>query len=87
MGWKGTIPARRHIFPCNLLNPLGFLAEISSRQLKVSKADAGGETVTSVDMLGAKARKEEIARMLGGAKITAKSRAHAEELLREATDA
>ncbi|MFT3723575.1 MAG: DNA repair protein RecN [Hyphomonadaceae bacterium] len=57
------------------------VAAAASRQLKVSKADAGGETVTSVDMLGAKARKEEIARMLAGASVTKEARAAAGRLL------
>lgn len=57
------------------------VAAAASRQLKVSKADAGGETVTSIDMLGAKARKEEIARMLAGASVTKEARAAAGRLL------
>ncbi len=57
------------------------VAAAASRQLKVSEADAGGETVTSVDMLGAKARKEEIARMLAGASVTKEARAAAGRLL------
>ncbi len=57
------------------------VAAAASRQLKVSKADAGGETVTSVDMLGARARKEEIARMLAGASVTKEARAAAGRLL------
>lgn len=57
------------------------VAAAASRQLKVSKADAGGEIVTSVDMLGAKARKEEIARMLAGASVTKEARAAAGRLL------
>ncbi len=57
------------------------VAATASRQLKVSKAEAGGETVTSVDMLGAKARKEEIARMLAGASVTKEARAAAGRLL------
>jgi DNA repair protein RecN (Recombination protein N) len=57
------------------------VAAAASRQLKVSKADAGGEIVTSVDMLGTKARKEEIARMLAGASVTKEARAAAGRLL------
>ena len=57
------------------------VAAAGSRQLKVSKTDAGGETVTSIDMLGAKARKEEIARMLAGASVTKEARAAAGRLL------
>lgn len=57
------------------------VAAAASRQLKVSKAEAGGETVASVDMLTAKARKEEIARMLAGASVTKEARAAAGRLL------
>lgn len=57
------------------------VAAAAARQLKVSKAEAGGETVTSIDMLGAKARKEEIARMLAGASVTKEARAAAGRLL------
>ena len=57
------------------------VAAAASRQLKVSKAEAAGETTTSIDMLGAKARKEEIARMLAGASVTKEARAAAGRLL------
>jgi DNA repair protein RecN (Recombination protein N) len=57
------------------------VAAAASRQLKVSKADAGGETLASVDMLTTKARKEEIARMLAGASVTKEARAAAGRLL------
>jgi DNA repair protein RecN (Recombination protein N) len=39
---------------------------------------------TVVRRLDGEARKEEIARMIGGAKITPKARAHADEMLRAA---
>jgi DNA repair protein RecN (Recombination protein N) len=57
------------------------VAAAAGRQLRVSKAEAGGETVTSVDALGANARKEEIARMLAGASVTKEARAAAGRLL------
>jgi DNA repair protein RecN (Recombination protein N) len=57
------------------------VAAAASRQLRVSKADADGETIASVDMLTAKARKEEIARMLAGASVTKEARAAAGRLL------
>jgi DNA repair protein RecN (Recombination protein N) len=57
------------------------VAAAASRQLRVSKAEAGGEVVTSVDALGARARKEEIARMLAGANVTREARAAAGRLL------
>jgi DNA repair protein RecN (Recombination protein N) len=57
------------------------VAAAAVRQLKVAKAEADGETVTSVDVLSAKARKEEIARMLAGASVTKEARAAAARLL------
>jgi DNA repair protein RecN (Recombination protein N) len=57
------------------------VAAAAKRQLKVSKADADGETVASVDALTQKARKEEIARMLAGASVTKEARAAAGRLL------
>lgn len=57
------------------------VAAAAARQLKVSKAETAGETTTSIDMLGAKARKEEIARMLAGASVTKEARAAAGRLL------
>jgi DNA repair protein RecN (Recombination protein N) len=47
----------------------------------VSKADAGDAVLTSVDLLDDKERKEEIARMLAGAKVTDEARAAADSLL------
>ena len=62
------------------------IAAYGDDHLRVEKQVSDGRTTTRVRRLSAAERREEIARMLGGAKITAKSRAHAEELLREATD-
>jgi DNA repair protein RecN (Recombination protein N) len=57
------------------------VAAAGSRQLRVSKAETGGETVTSVEALSSKERKEEIARMLAGASVTKEARAAAGRLL------
>ena len=48
---------------------------------RVSKATAKGSTVTRVEVLDAEARREEIARMLAGERITAAARAAAADLL------
>lgn len=48
---------------------------------QVRKADRGGSVVTQVAALAAEERREEIARMLSGAKITAEARAAADSLL------
>lgn len=63
------------------------IAAYGDDHFRVEKHVADGRTTTRVRRLSAAERREEIARMLGGAKVTAKSRAHAEELLREATSA
>ena len=48
---------------------------------RVSKASRAGQTTTKVEQLSQAERKEEIARMLAGEKITAEARAAAESLL------
>ncbi len=57
------------------------VAAAAARQLRVSKAEDDGQTVTSVDILSQKARREEIARMLAGANVTREARAAADRLL------
>lgn len=63
---------------------LAQLAAYADQHLRVEKVVDGGRTTTKVRRLSAKERRDEIARMLGGARLTDKSRAHAEELLRDA---
>ena len=58
------------------------VAARGSAHLRVAKASGrGGRTATSVDMLAAMDRREEIARMLSGETITESARAAADELL------
>jgi DNA repair protein RecN (Recombination protein N) len=57
------------------------VAAQADRQLRVVKATAAGSTRTSVVPLDDPGRIEEIARMLGGAAITARTREHAREML------
>jgi DNA repair protein RecN (Recombination protein N) len=57
------------------------VASQANQHFQVSKQSAGGKTVSQIDALDAKARVEEIARMLGGIEITATTRKHARELL------
>ncbi|HYD82271.1 MAG TPA: DNA repair protein RecN [Paucimonas sp.] len=57
------------------------VASQANEHFQVSKKSAGGKTVSCIDALDAKARVEEIARMLGGIEITATTRKHARELL------
>ena len=63
------------------------IAAYADQHLRVEKQVDDGRTTTRIRRLGAtgsKDRRDEIARMLGGARITDKSRAHAEEILRDA---
>jgi DNA repair protein RecN (Recombination protein N) len=48
---------------------------------RVSKAEAGGMTQSSVQALSAKERQEELARMLGGVEVSKEARAAAKKLL------
>jgi DNA repair protein RecN (Recombination protein N) len=60
------------------------VAAAADRQWRISKAEAGGMTDTSVEVLKARARREEIARMLAGASVTREARAAAGKLLARA---
>lgn len=57
------------------------VAAAADQQWQVRKATAGGKPSSAVVALDAKARVEEIARMLGGVKITDTTRKHAAEML------
>ena len=57
------------------------VASHADRHFKVAKRVIRGRTRTRVDFLEPAARIEEVARMLGGKKVTALSRSHAEELI------
>jgi DNA repair protein RecN (Recombination protein N) len=59
------------------------IAAFADHHFQVEKTELGGRTETRVRRLGAAARKDELARMLGG-HATSKARAHAAELLAEA---
>jgi DNA repair protein RecN (Recombination protein N) len=54
------------------------------RHFRVSKANVDGQTFTRIDALDDKARRDEIARMLGGIEITKESLAHAKQMLERA---
>ncbi len=63
------------------------LAQVASQahhQMRVTKLTDGRTSRTSVTVLGADERVEELARMLGGVEITRKAREHAREMLRVA---
>ena len=57
------------------------VASQANQHFEVSKDSSAGKPVSRIDALDAKARVEEIARMLGGIEITAITRKHARELL------
>jgi DNA repair protein RecN (Recombination protein N) len=57
------------------------VASQANRHFQVSKLGIDGKTVSRIESLDAKARVEEIARMLGGLEITPTTRKHARELL------
>jgi len=57
------------------------VAAAADQQWQVRKATANGKLVSAVVALDAEARVEEIARMLGGVKITDTTRKHAAEML------
>ena len=82
----------------NLLRELGarhqvlsvtHLPQVAARgqhHFCVSKRLVDGATESDIALLDTEARTEEIARMLGGLKITATTREHAREMLRDRTD-
>jgi DNA repair protein RecN (Recombination protein N) len=60
------------------------VAAKAHRHYRVSKEAANGVTVSRIEALDRPGRIEEIARMLGGAEITATTRKHAREMLAQA---
>jgi len=72
--------SREHQVFC--ITHLPQIASLADAHYKVSKKIQGGRTVVECQLLPEKEREEEIARMLGGVKITEKTLAHAREMLR-----
>lgn len=62
------------------------VAAQAHHHLQVSKSRAKGKTSTSIQALSGKETRDEIARMLGGAKLTRKSQQHAQEMLDVASE-
>jgi len=69
----------RHQVLC--VTHLPQVAACANNQFLVSKAESRGTTRSSIEELDPSARVEEIARMLGGIKLTATTREHAREML------
>jgi DNA repair protein RecN (Recombination protein N) len=76
---------RHHQVLC--VTHLPQVASHARHQLRVSKSSGGAGAMASVEALDASARVEEIARMLGGLKLTEATRRHAEEMLQNAAAA
>jgi DNA repair protein RecN (Recombination protein N) len=66
---------------------LASIAAMAQHHFVVSKAEVAGRTETSVGRLEGTERRDEIARMMGGAAVTAEARAHAEAMLAAAARA
>jgi DNA repair protein RecN (Recombination protein N) len=71
--------AGRHQVVC--ITHLPQIACFAQRHFRVSKALAEERTTSRVEVLSDGERLEEVARMLGGVRITGKTRAHAREML------
>ena len=65
---------------------LAQVAAQGHQHLRVAKATDGKSTEISIEMLDAKSRRDEIARMLGGVEITRETLAHARQMLASAAD-
>ena len=80
VGSKLSKLARHHQVLC--ITHLPQIAKFADRHYRVSKRISKGRTRTDITPLDAKERQNEIARMLGGEKITAATMEHAKELLK-----
>lgn len=69
----------RHQVLC--VTHLPQVAACAARHFQVSKATRAGQTLSAIRPLDESSRTEEIARMLGGLKMTDATRAHAREML------
>jgi len=75
---------RKHQVMC--VTHLPQVAAAGDHQWQVSKGAANGKAVSTVAVLDRDARVDEIARMLGGVKITDTTRKHAAEMLDQRTE-
>ena len=64
-----------------VITHLAQVASQAKQHLQVSKTQVNGETLSHINSLSEQARVEEIARMIGGLEITARTRQLAEEML------
>jgi len=70
---------RKHQVMC--ITHLPQVAATADQQWQVAKSTANGKVLSKVTVLDQSQRVEEIARMLGGVKITETTRKHAAEML------
>jgi DNA repair protein RecN (Recombination protein N) len=63
------------------------IAAFADAHFRVEKTSEAGRTMTRVKKLSPEEHVEELARMLGGARVTDSARAHAKQLIEEATRA
>ena len=81
VGRKLAALARHHQVIC--ITHLPQIAKFGDHHFKISKHVASGRTRTAITLLSADDRTREIARMLGGEKITRVTLEHARELLKK----
>ena len=81
VGRKLTELSRYHQIIC--ITHLPQIAKFASHHLKITKAVSDGRTRTEIKGLKDADRQKEIARMLGGEKITAATLEHAREMLKK----
>ncbi len=84
VGKKLREVARHHQVLC--ITHLPQVASFADTHFRVAKREVRGRTLTEVHTLSADERLEEVARMLGGSRVTDKTRAAAAELLRGAAE-
>jgi DNA repair protein RecN (Recombination protein N) len=82
IGRKLKDVARHHQVLC--ITHLPQIAVFADRHYRVTKEEVDGRTRSVVEALSPSERREEVARMLGGMRITSRTRAAAAEMLRDA---
>jgi DNA repair protein RecN (Recombination protein N) len=85
VGWKLRELSKHHQVIC--VTHLPQIACFADQHYSVKKEVRGGRTITVVDRLDKEAIVDEISRMLGGVKVTEKTRAHAKEMIENAKKA
>jgi len=85
IGQRLSRAAREHQVLC--ITHLPQIAAFADTHFRVEKRTTGGRTTARVVRLSVEERVEELARMLGGARVTQTARTHAVQLLEEAAAA